>query len=109
MPSGRPKGVTKDKPWADALRVCINEIDPVTRIKKLRLIAKATVDAAIMGDMQAIREIGDRIDGKPQMAIEHSGAVGTYTANEIPVEPRDSDPLAIPSRPATGGDTESIH
>ena len=31
------------------------------------------VRAAIAGDMQAAREIGDRMDGKPKQAIETSG------------------------------------
>ena len=33
--------------------------------KKLRKIAQACVDAALEGKMDAIREIGDRLDGKP--------------------------------------------
>jgi hypothetical protein len=32
---------------------------------KLRLIAQACIAAAQAGDMQAVKEIGDRLDGKP--------------------------------------------
>lgn len=37
---------------------------------KLRAIADKLVDLAIEGDMQAIKEIGDRLDGKPSQAID---------------------------------------
>ena len=33
-------------------------------VKKLRLVARALVDAAISGDVAAIKEINDRMDGK---------------------------------------------
>lgn len=33
-------------------------------VKKLRMIADALVEKAIGGDVAAIREIGDRLDGK---------------------------------------------
>lgn len=41
--------------------------------KKLRKIADALVEQAMDGDVTAIKEIGDRIDGKPKQQIEHSG------------------------------------
>jgi hypothetical protein len=34
------------------------------------------IDKASAGDVQAIREIGDRLDGKPAQAVEHSGEGG---------------------------------
>jgi hypothetical protein len=57
--SGTNKG--KDKPWAEALRLVMFEDDR----KALREIAIACRDAAKAGDMAAVREIGDRLDGKP--------------------------------------------
>lgn len=70
--SGTNKG--KDKPWADALRLEINECAGDT--KKIRLVARAVIDAAIGGDVQAAKEIGDRLDGKATQQIEHTGAEG---------------------------------
>jgi len=52
------------------LQLAANDIDPVTKKKKLRRIAQALVDAAIAGDVQAAKEIGDRLDGKVSQAIE---------------------------------------
>jgi hypothetical protein len=69
--SGTNKG--QDKPWRDALMLAVNELDPTDpdkKAKKLRKIAQAVVDAAIAGDMQAAKEIGDRMDGKPRQEIE---------------------------------------
>lgn len=68
--AGRPLGsVNKDKPWQDALRLAVME-DAGDGFKKLRRIANACVDAAMTGDMMAIKEIGDRLDGKPAQAIQ---------------------------------------
>jgi hypothetical protein len=37
----------------------------------LRAIARKLLERALEGDLQAIREIADRLDGKPAQAIEH--------------------------------------
>lgn len=39
------------------------------KTKKLTLIANALVDKACAGDVSAIKEVGDRVDGKPAQAI----------------------------------------
>ena len=36
---------------------------------KLLEIAKAVLDRAAEGDMQAVKELGDRLDGKPTQTI----------------------------------------
>jgi hypothetical protein len=68
--SGTNKG--QDKPWREALQLAANEIDAKTKQKKLRRIAQAVVDAAMDGDMQAAKEVGDRLDGKAMQGIEAS-------------------------------------
>lgn len=50
--------------------LAVNELDPKDNAKKLRKIAQAVVDAAIAGDMQAAKEIGDRLDGKPSQSVD---------------------------------------
>jgi hypothetical protein len=40
--------------------------------RHLRIIAEKLADKAEQGDIQAIREIADRLDGKPTQAIERS-------------------------------------
>jgi len=39
---------------------------------RLRAIAEKLIEKAEQGDLQAIREIADRLDGKATQAIEHS-------------------------------------
>lgn len=65
--SGTNKG--KDKPWADALRVAVMSEGP-NGFRKLRAIAEKCAEAAMTGDMQAIKEIGDRLDGKPSQSMD---------------------------------------
>src|SRR5678815_790612 len=61
---GRPAGSqNKDKPFRDALRLEIKAAEDSPRA--LRQIANKLIDLAASGDMQAIKEIGDRLDGKP--------------------------------------------
>ena len=69
----KPGGSKPDKVWTDALRLAVHELraDPANgkKLKALRLIARAIVDAALKGDMTAIKEIGDRLDGKARQVI----------------------------------------
>jgi hypothetical protein len=41
-------------------------------LKKLRQIARAHIEAAAAGDMQAIKDLADRLDGKPTQMLEHT-------------------------------------
>lgn len=62
------EGRKGDKLWRDALMLAVSGEDKQGR-RKLRLIAERTVEAALDGDMAAIKEIGDRLDGKPAQQI----------------------------------------
>lgn len=42
--------------------------------KKLQALAEKLVDAGLEGDIPALKEIGDRLDGKPAQAIIGGGA-----------------------------------
>lgn len=64
-----------DKAWREAIRVSVNEED-ADGIKKIRRLADKLVSAALDGDVTAIKEVGDRLDGKPAQALEHTGADG---------------------------------
>ena len=68
MPArGRPKGSVV-KPWQDAIRLAVNEKGKDGQ-KKLRKLATALVSAGMDGDVTALREIGDRLDGKSPQAL----------------------------------------
>lgn len=70
------KNATKNKIWSDAVRKAI------TQGENINLLAAALVEKALAGDISALKEIGDRLEGKPTQQIdqttEHSGEV-TYT------------------------------
>lgn len=63
---GRPKGT---KSFAAMLQLAINEAGKAEGTTKLRDVADALVTKAVDGDIQAIREIADRIDGKVPQGI----------------------------------------
>lgn len=67
--SGTNKG--QDKPWANALRLVVNREDALGK-RRLLAIAEKCAAAAESGDMQAIREIGDRLDGKAVQESHHT-------------------------------------
>ena len=57
------KNSAKGKPWTAALRLALSRKDD-EGVRALNRVADALIKAAIDGDVQAIREIGDRIEGK---------------------------------------------
>ena len=69
--SGNPGGRGKaGKIVADAIRVALYSDDK----RPLFAMTKKLVEMAESGDIQAIKEVADRIDGKPVQA--HAGADG---------------------------------
>lgn len=73
MPAaGRGRTVTGvDKPWRDAIRVAVNrEVgEGKEKLKMLTVLASKLVRRAAEGDIGAMREIGDRLDGKADANI----------------------------------------
>ena len=59
--------VDKDKPFRDALRMEIAEAGEDR--KRLRVVARALLAKAEAGDVAAIKEVADRLDGKVAQAI----------------------------------------
>ena len=80
MSQGAPLGnqnARKGKVWADGIRRAIREnVDGEDFEAKVATLARAVVLKALEGDQQAYKEIGDRLDGRPAQALEHSGPDG---------------------------------
>ena len=64
--NGRPKSAWT---WASLVRKAMDEVGEDGKRLKGQ-VSKALVTKALTGDVQAIKEIGDRIDGKPKQSIE---------------------------------------
>jgi hypothetical protein len=67
----RPRGVWADKAWRNALRLAVlrspdEDIKPKTNLDELAL---KLIAAGKTGDISALKELGDRLDGKPSQAI----------------------------------------
>lgn len=67
--AGRPP---KEKSFANMLNIAIREASE-SGGTKLRQVADALIEKAATGDVQAIKEIADRLDGKPAQQVVHSG------------------------------------
>ena len=79
-PGGRQKG---EKIWRDALRRAIarREDDDPQALEKL---ADKLVSMASEGDIAALRELADRLDGKPKQQTEITGGEDA-DGNAIPL------------------------
>lgn len=68
MAGNKNSGRRQEKPFRDALRMEIAEAGE--NPKALRNIAKKLIAQAESGDMQAIKEFADRLDGKAVQQVD---------------------------------------
>lgn len=67
-------GYKSEKSWRHALMIAVNQRTKGTgKPKRLAVIAEKCVKLAMKGESWAIKEIGDRMDGKPAQAIAIKG------------------------------------
>ena len=86
-------GPKSDKEWRDAVRMAVHELlvadgdDKVKKTRALRLLARRLVTKALEGDVAALKEIGDRLDGKPAQAVAVDVAVAITTIERRIIDP----------------------
>jgi hypothetical protein len=83
-----------EKWWRDAIRVAITEKlegDDNGRTK-LRAAADKLVEMALQGDVSALKEIGDRLDGKATQEIDVEGKVTVEGVTVSFVDPASDTP-----------------
>lgn len=64
---GAPQGnnnAGKNKVWSDAIRKVVVQRQIIDQL------ALALVEKALAGDLQALKELGDRLEGKPVQSVE---------------------------------------
>lgn len=70
-----PKGPKSDKIWRDAIMRAVRRLEtdaPPKKLKpeqKLERLADALVTEGIKGEVPALKEIGDRLDGRPVQQV----------------------------------------
>lgn len=57
-----------DKEWRSALRLALKEKHE-THGTKLRALAEVCVEKGLAGDISAIQEVGNRLDGRPAQDV----------------------------------------
>ena len=71
--AGAPEGNTNsnknNRLWADTIRRALIQSDG----ERIRALAEALINKASEGDVSALKEIGDRIDGKSAQALTLGG------------------------------------
>jgi len=78
---GQPNNTNSSKNnrlWAETIKRAVTQSDS----ERLRRIAEALLTKAEDGDMSAIKELGDRLDGKPNQTVD-SNITGELLIGEI--------------------------
>ena len=79
LATNSPPGYKSDKEWRDAIRrVVHSEVTDETgkRTKRIVRLAESLVTAAEAGDVSALKELGNRLDGVPAQSVSVTGADG---------------------------------
>lgn len=77
-PAGNKNGCKTNRVWSDTIRrVAMRDR------KRLEALAEALISKALEGDIPALKEFGDRFEGKIPQAIEGTGENGEITITRI--------------------------
>lgn len=68
-----PASPKPDKIWRDAIRLALARGNDKKSGKTIERLAKKLIEVAMDGDMGALKEIGDRLDGKATQMIGNEG------------------------------------
>ena len=71
-----PVGHKGEKIWRDAVMRAVHRNLKGAKTKRLETLAEKLVEQALDGNMVALKEIGDRLDGKPKESVEVSAGDG---------------------------------
>lgn len=71
-----PAGSKPDKIWRGAIMRAVHRAKNGKTTKNLERLADKLVEKGMAGDMAAMEEIGNRLDGKPTQGIDLSATEG---------------------------------
>jgi alkylhydroperoxidase family enzyme len=66
--------------WTTAIEAAVMVEDPATKRRRLHAIADRLVQMAESGDIQAMKEIGDRLDGKASQTVDLIAEITNHAA-----------------------------
>lgn len=78
--NGRPK---KNFSMVDILKQELGKVDPKLKLKYKRIIAKQLVIQASNGNTKALREVFDRVDGRPKQSVDLTSNGQTAIKDEL--------------------------
>ncbi len=86
-PLGNKNGCKENRAWSEELRKAAKQR------KRIRKLAEALLDKAESGDVAALKEFGDRYEGKVPQTVQGPGEGGEHTVinkiEEVIVDPHD--------------------
>ena len=88
-PEGNTNSKAENRLWGNTIRRAIAQGDP----ERLRRIAEKLLAMAEDGDLQAMKELGDRTDGKPAQSLDLGNKDGEafQLIQRTIVDPRNSN------------------
>ena len=72
MAAGAPKGnqnAVKAKKWTDAIERALEKRSRIDQKAALDDLAEKLLEKCAEGDLQALKELGDRLEGKPAQSV----------------------------------------
>ncbi len=82
----------RSREWSDAIRRAVARRKKLKQRGNLNDLADALIDSVLEKDVSAIKEFGDRYDGKPAQIIQGPGDEGEHTVitriEEVIVDPQ---------------------
>lgn len=67
------QNATKSKPWAAALNRALERRSLAEKKAGLDELADALIDSCLEGNLAALQELGNRLDGKPAQSLTVGG------------------------------------
>ena len=80
-PVGNSNARKENRIWSETIRRVVAQNDS----QKLRDLAEKLVSVAATGDVAALRELGDRLDGKPAQQVLMTGGDGGPLETDLTV------------------------
>lgn len=100
-PSGN-QNAARAKMWRSAIERALEARGAGDRLAALNSLASKLLDRAEEGDLGALRELGDRLDGKPAQSVTVAGDPDNplvQRIEEVIVDPTDRSPQGLQAAP----------